>query len=133
LGDGTTKDFGTFNYRIKNIPPPLPKIAGKSGGTIAAGELRVQEAIFAKLENFDFEAKFTVISFDVTYQKKRSPDLEIASSSTQYLTGPNASKAVQDLVTKVKIGDRIYFENIKAVGPDKVVRNIGSVIFTINN
>jgi len=133
LGDGTTKDFGSFNYRIKNIPPPLPKISNKSGGNIAAGELKVQEAIFAKLENFDFEAKFTVVSFDVTYQKKRSSDLIIASSSNQYLTGPNANRAVDEIVRGVKIGDRIYFENIRAVGPDKIVRNIGSIIFTINN
>jgi len=133
LSDGSTKDLGTYEYRIKNIPDPYPVIANKRGGNIAGSELRVQEAIFAKLDNFDFDVKFTVTSFDVTYQKKRSPDLEIASSTTQYLTGPNAAKNVDDLVSKVKIGDKIYFENIKAVGPDKRTRNIGSVNFTINN
>jgi len=133
LGDGTTKDFGTFEYRIKTIPDPIAMIANRRGGTIAASELRVQEAIFAKLENFDFKAKFTVTSFDVTFQKKRSTELEMAHSDSQYLTGPSASRTVEDLVTKGKIGDRIYFENIKAVGPDKRVRSIGSVNFTINN
>jgi gliding motility-associated protein GldM len=132
LGDGSTKDFGSFEYRIKNIPDPYPLIANKRGGNVAASELRVQEAVFAKLDNFDFEAKFTVVSFDVTYQKKRSTDLDVASSSTQYLTGPNANARVRDLVEGVKLGDRIYFENIKAVGPDKRIRSIGSVNFIIN-
>lgn len=133
LSDGTTtKDFGTFEYRIKNIPDPYPVIANRRGGNIPASELRVQEAVFAKLDNFDFEAKFTVVSFDVTYQKKRSTDLDLASSTTQYLTGPNANARVRDLVEGVKLGDRIYFENIKAVGPDKRIRSIGSVNFTIN-
>jgi gliding motility-associated protein GldM len=133
LSDGTTKDFGTYTYRIKEIPDPYPVIARSRGGSMAGAELRVQEAVFAKLDNFDFEAKFTVVSFDVTYQKKRSTDLEVATSRSQYLTGPNAAKDVEDLVTKVKIGDRIYFENIKAVGPDKRVRTIGSVNFIIAN
>jgi gliding motility-associated protein GldM len=133
LGDGTTKDFGTYEYRIKNIPDPYPQIANKRGGGIAASELRVQEAIFAKLDNFDFEAKFTVVSYDVTYQKKRSTELEIYSSGSQYLTGASAMKSIDEVLQKARIGDRIYFENIKAIGPDKRVRSIGSVNFTINN
>lgn len=133
LSDGTTnKEFGTFEYRIKNIPDPYPVIANRRGGNIPASELRVQEAVFAKLDNFDFEAKFTVVSFDVTYQKKRSTDLDLASSTTQYLTGPNANSRVRELIEGVKLGDRIYIENIKAVGPDKRIRSIGSVNFTIN-
>ena len=133
LGDGTTKDFGTYEYRIKNIPDPYPQIANKRGGGIAASELRVQEAIFAKLDNFDFEAKFTVVSYDITYQKKRSTELEIYSSGSQYLTGASAMKSIDEVLQKARIGDRIYFENIKAIGPDKRVRSIGSVNFTINN
>ncbi len=133
LSDGSSKDFGTYEYRIKNIPDPYPVIANKRGGGIAASELRVQEAVFAKLDNFDFEAKFTVVSYDITYQKKRSTELEIYSSGTQYLTGPSAMKSIDEVLQKARIGDRIYFENIKAVGPDKRIRSIGSVNFTINN
>jgi hypothetical protein len=42
-------------------------------------------------------------------------------------------KSIDDVLQKARIGDRIYFENIKAVGPDKRIRMIGSVNFTINN
>jgi len=132
LSDGTTKSFGTYEYRIKRIPDPYPVIAGKRGGSVAASELSVQEAIFAKLDNFDFDVKFVVTSFDVGIQKKRA-DYLVGQSNTQFLTGPNAVRTVEDIVTHVKIGDRIYFENIKAIGPDKQTRNIGSVNFIINN
>jgi hypothetical protein len=33
----------------------------------------------------------------------------------------------------LKPGDKVYFENIRAVGPDKTSRNIGSLAFVINN
>jgi hypothetical protein len=42
-------------------------------------------------------------------------------------------KSIDEVLQKARIGDRIYFENIKAIGPDKRVRSIGSVNFTINN
>lgn len=131
LSDGTSKDFGSYEYRIKNIPDPYPVIANLRGGVISGGLLKVQSAIFARLDNFDFDVKFRVVSFDVTYQKKRTPDLEIASSPNEYLTGAEANKAVADLATKVRPGDKIYFENIKAIGPDKRTRSIGSINFTI--
>jgi hypothetical protein len=59
--------------------------------------------------------------------------LEIYSSGSQYLTGASAMKSIDEVLQKARIGDRIYFENIKAIGPDKRVRSIGSVNFTINN
>jgi gliding motility-associated protein GldM len=87
LSDGTTKSFGTYEYRIKRIPDPYPMIANKRGGSVAANELKVQEAIFAKLDNFDFDCKFNVTSFTVTYLPRRGDPME-ASSNSQYLTGP---------------------------------------------
>jgi hypothetical protein len=133
LADGTTKALGTYEYRVKIIPDPYPVVANRRGGSVSASELRVQEAIFAKLDNFDFDVKFEVTSFEVTYQKRRSSDLETATSANQYLTGPKADRKVAQLVENVSVGDRIYFENIKARGPDGRTRNIGSVNLIINN
>jgi gliding motility-associated protein GldM len=132
LSDGTTKSFGTYEYRIKRIPDPYPMIANKRGGSVAANELKVQEAIFAKLDNFDFDCKFNVTSFTVTYLPRRGDPME-ASSNSQYLTGPNANPSVAAIMEKLKPGDKIFFENIKAIGCDKTPRSIGSVNFIINN
>ena len=131
-GDGTSTTFGTWEYRIKRIPDPFPVIAGKKGGSAVANELKVQDAIIARLDNFDFDAKFSVTSFTVTYLPRRG-DPEEAQSNSQYLSGPNASPSVSAIMAKLKPGDKIFFENIKAIGPDKTPRSIGSVNFICNN
>ena len=92
----------------------------------------MQDAILARLDNFDFDAKFVVTSFTVTYLPRRG-EPEEASSSTQYLTGPNAAPSVAAIMAKLKPGDKVFFENIKAIGPDKTSRLIGSVNFICNN
>ena len=132
LSDGTTKNFGTYEYRVKRIPDPYPVIAGKRGGSAVANELKVQDAIIARLDNFDFDAKFVVTSYTVTYLPRRG-EPEEATSNSQYLTGGNASPSVAAIMAKLKPGDKIFFENIKAIGPDKQPRSIGSVNFICNN
>lgn len=132
LGDGSSKAFGTYEYRVKRIPDPYPLIANSKGGTISAGVLAAQAGVFAKLDNFDFDAKFDVTSFDVTYQPKRGEAKE-GSQSGAYLSGPNASNSVKDIMSSLRPGDKIYFENIKAKGPDGTTRSIGSVNFVINS
>ncbi len=129
--DGIEQTFGPFTYRIKRVPPPYPSIAGKSGGAIGANELKVQEAVFAKLIDFVYELDFPVVSFTMTLQPKRG-EAEEASSNTMYLTGPKANPSIAALMAKIKINDRVYFENIRAKAPDGI-RNIGSVNFIINN
>jgi gliding motility-associated protein GldM len=131
IGDGTSKAFGTYEYRVKRIPDPYPVIAGSRGGPICAGPLGAQVAIFAKLDNFDFDAKYEVVSYDVLYQPKRKEPVE-ASSRNMYLNGPNAVPQIKEMMQALRPGDRIYFENIKAKGPDGTIRSIGSVNFVIN-
>lgn len=131
MGDGTTKAFGTYEYRVKKIPDPYPVIANSRGGSICAGAVSVQQAIFARLDNFDFDVKFDVVSYDVLYAPKRKEAIE-ASSRNMFLNGPNGSPQIKDMLNSLKPGDRIYFENIKAKGPDGSIRSIGSVNFIIN-
>jgi hypothetical protein len=51
--------LGSTEFRTKRIPPPIVKFSGKPGGTISAAEAKVQNRIFAILEDFDFDAPFT--------------------------------------------------------------------------
>ncbi|MEZ5047333.1 MAG: GldM family protein [Chitinophagaceae bacterium] len=131
LADGTTKTFGTYEYRVKIVPSPYPMIAQKRGGTIAANALKAQEVVFAKLEDFVYDLDFPVVSFSVAYQAKNGTYDEAVSNS-RYLSGPQANAQVKDILAKLRPGDRIYFENIRAKAPDGI-RNIGTVSFLINN
>ncbi|HMT34629.1 MAG: gliding motility protein GldM [Bacteroidetes bacterium] len=131
LGDGTTKAFGTYEYRVKRIPDPYPLCANSKGGPVCANALKAQIAIFAKLDGFDFDAKFEVVGFTMFYQPKRGDPKE-AASRNMYLSGPNAGADVKDIMETLKPGDRLFIENIKAKGPDGTTRSIGSLNFIIN-
>jgi gliding motility-associated protein GldM len=131
LADGSKKTFDPFEYRVKNIPDPYPVIAGKRGGQACANELRVQQAVFAKLDAFDFDVKFEVVSFDVFYTPKRGEPLE-GTSKSFYLNGPNADPSVRSVMDALKPGGKLYFDNIRVKMPDGRIRNIGSVVYVIN-
>lgn len=131
-GDGTSQTFGTYEYRIKRIPDPYPLCANNRGGAVAANALKAQVAVFAKLDNFDFDAKFEVISYDLFYTPKRDEPKE-AHSNNMYLSGPNAKPDVISIMQSLKPGDRLYIENIKARGPDGTTRSIGALNYIINS
>lgn len=132
LSDGTVKNFGKKEYRVKRIPDPRAQFAGKYGGAGGANELKSQLALFAKLEGFDFDAKFNVVSYDLFYQPKRGEPKE-ASSNTMYTNGPNADADVRAIMDKLKPGDKLFFDNIRAKGPDGTTRSIGTLMYNINS
>jgi hypothetical protein len=92
-----------------------------------ASVFRAQMGISAVLDNFDFDARFQVISFDITFKAKRSTDLigPLHSNSAFFKDLPPEGARYQS--TQALPGDRVYIENIKAVGPDKTIRSLGSI------
>jgi gliding motility-associated protein GldM len=131
LSDGTTKNFGKYEYRVKRIPDPKAYFAGKPGGSGCANELKAQMALFAKLDGFDFDAKFNIVSFDIFYQPKRGDPKE-GSSTTMYTNGPNANGEVKAIMNSLKPGDKLFFDNIRAKGPYGTTRNLGTLMYVIN-
>jgi len=113
-------------FRVKKIPDPIAEIGGKTGGKMRTGEFKAQSGISAILKNFDFDAKFVVTKFDVTYAPRRN-DLQIKSNGGPYFSG-----AVQGLMSQAKPGDAFFFDDIHAKGPDGVERNIGGIALKIN-
>ena len=66
LTKGKTSILGSSLFRVKRIPDPKAQFAGKSGGNTSAANIRAQDRIFAKLDNFEFDAKFNVTRFYFT-------------------------------------------------------------------
>lgn len=120
------KSYGKFPFRVKLIPNPIAKVSGMPGGRINAGVWKAQKGVVADLENFDFDAKFEVLSFNMFYQPKLQ-DPGIASAS-----GPYFSPAMQAFIAKAKPGDIFYLEEIKVKGPDGLSRKIPGVAFKID-
>ncbi|WP_183563232.1 gliding motility protein GldM [Mucilaginibacter sp. SP1R1] len=118
--------LGTSEFRVKRIPDPKPQFAGKSGGNTSAANIRAQDRVFAKLENFDFDAKFNVTRFTVLIVKPRQ-DAVILSGSGSELTG--AMRAAMNTVTP---GSTVIFKDIVAVGPDGTQRGLDPIVLSAN-
>ncbi|MGB0840063.1 MAG: gliding motility protein GldM [Chitinophagales bacterium] len=116
----TSKEF-----RIKKIPDPIPEIGGKSGGGMGTGEMKAQLGVVAKLYNFDFDARFDVLGFEMT-RAPRGKDL-----MTTVNRGASFSGEAKQMLNEAKIGDIYYFDNIKVMGPDKISRTLPSISFRV--
>lgn len=118
--------LGTSEFRVKRIPDPKAMFAGKSGGNTSAANLRAQDRVFAKLENFDFDAKFNVTRFTLIVIKPRQ-DAIINTTTGGELSG--AMKAAMNGVTP---GSTVVFKDIVAVGPDGTQRGLDAIVLTAN-
>jgi gliding motility-associated protein GldM len=123
-GKGKRKGMGSMEFRVKNIPDPIGKVAGKKGGYIDKNVLLAQMVVNADLENFEFDAKFTVTEFTVAANVRGFNQEEISKSF-------KITATQRDIISNLKKGDKIYFDNIKAVGPDGKPRELPTVSFKI--
>lgn len=117
---------GSVKFRIKRIPDPIAKLGNKAGGAMGSGEMRAQRGVLAILENFDFEARFDVLGFEMTYAKPRQ-DLQVITNQ-----GPTFGGSAQGMIKQASVGDIYYFDNIRVKGPDGTTRKLPTMSFKIN-
>ena len=117
--------MGKKEFRIMRVPPPIAKVAGKTGGKIKKNVLLAQRGVKADLEGFVFDMKFKVTSFTVaaavggfTYDEKSS--------------GGRFSAKQKQMIGKCKRGTKIYIEDIKAVDPTGASYRLGTLNFKLN-
>lgn len=120
-----TKTVGSMEVRVKYIPDPIARIGGKNGGSIPSNQFKVQRGIVAALDNFDFDARFQVTGFQFSMLPKRGELI----GPFQVTNSPmfDGNKSVREAIDRAKPGDRVYFEEIRAKGPDGKSRNLGTV------
>lgn len=116
-----------FPFRVKRIPDPVPLLGAKHrSGAMGNGEFKAQGGIASVLENFDFEARCEIMTFNAAYVAKRQDPVEYKNSGARWQSD------VQGLINKAKPGDIYYFDEIKAKCPGDVAgRNIGGLVFKI--
>ena len=112
-------------FRIKRVPDPVPEVGGKAGGVLGTGEMKAQRGLIARLKDFDFDARFEVLGFEMTLAEK-GQDLLIVTNK-----GPRFNDKSKTLLGKAKVGSIYYFDNIKVKGPDKATRKLPSISFKI--
>ena len=65
--NGKNTNFGKKEFRVKNVPDPKPYFGGKTGSdNIPRKNLLAAAGIIAKMENFEFDLRFEIISYQVS-------------------------------------------------------------------
>jgi gliding motility-associated protein GldM len=123
---GKSAFLGSTLFRVKRIPDPKAQFAGKSGGTTGAANIRSQDYIFAKLDGFEFDAKFSITHFVMLIIKPRQDAIIVPGSG-----GTLTSTMHSDLNT-VTPGTTIVFKDIVAIGPDNFPRSLDPIVISAN-
>ena len=119
--NGSNKSMGSFKFRIKRVPDPVAYVGSlKADGSMTKSELMGQAGVFAKMENFDFDLKFSVVSFVLSisingvFVEKKS-------------MGPGITPEMKTMMGGAKPGNRVFFEQVTVKGPDGTLRKIPGV------
>jgi len=119
--NGSAKSMGAFKFRVKRVPDPVAYVGNlKADGMMTKAELQGQSGVFARMENFDFDLKFNVVSYvmsmninGVFVEKKAN--------------GPGITPEMKQMLTGVKPGNKVFFEQVTVQGPDGTLRKIPGV------
>ena len=118
--------LGSFPFRVKRIPDPQARLGSSTGGKIASGTFKAQQGVAAILDNFDFDARCNIISYDLIYAPKRDDAVLSTNNGAAY------SAKSKGFVNRARPGDSYFFQDVKAKCPgDQVGRKINTMVFTI--
>lgn len=123
--DGQRRNMGSKPFRVRRLPDPVGTVAGREGGNIDKNVLLAQAVVLAELKNFEFDARFNITSFTLS-TTERGFTKDERSNSTRIT---DAQKA---LIQNASRNQRIYFDDITAVGPDGSERRLPTISFRIN-
>jgi len=124
--NGKNVVLGTTKFRVKRIPDPKAQFAGKSDGSTSSVNIKAQNRVFAKLDNFDFDATFNVTRFTLIVVKPRQDPITIQT------TGADLSSAQRTAINSIGPGSTVIFKDIIAVGPDGTQRGLNSIVLSAN-
>ncbi|MBP7515078.1 MAG: gliding motility protein GldM [Flavobacteriales bacterium] len=124
--DGTKKAMPGKEFRVKDIPKPQPFFGGKTitDQNIKKSDLTASAGVIAKLENFQFDLTFQIVEYTVSATLS-------GSLAEERVQGAAMSAKAKEIVAKVKTGQKVYLENIKAKGPDGRTQAIGTLAFKV--
>jgi gliding motility-associated protein GldM len=123
---GKVQNIGSSDFRVKRIPDPKAKFAGKTGGALSSVVIKSQGSIFAVLEGFDFDAKFNVTRFSLVIARPRADVVVLQANGNSFSAQMTAA------VAAITPGTRVIFDDIVAVGPDGTQRQLDPMAFKAN-
>jgi len=87
-------------------------------GKMSSIEFKSQEYCRAELENFDFDAHFSIVSATVYFSGANFKNIEKGTIKSSSL------KPISDLMKRCLPGTMVVFDDVKVKGPDDKLRTI---------
>jgi gliding motility-associated protein GldM len=123
--DGTKPQGPPKKFRVKRIPDPVAKVGGKTGNVdVKKIEVSAIGGVGAELAGFDFDARFVVVSFELSAVVK-------GALKSVVCPGNSLNAEARAILSSAGVGSKLFFENVKAKGPDGSIRNIPGVTLKI--
>lgn len=119
------KVLGKAVFRAKYIPDPIAIVAGKSGGEIRKSVLKVQVGISTVLNGFDFDIRFKIENYTVSFFRDNKPTF------TKNCNGAIFPQEVIAAFDTLQTNDRVIFSRINCKSPDGKSRTLLPIEFVI--
>ena len=124
--DGKTIGLGSNVFRVKQIPNPTAKFAGKMGGIISGNKMATENQVTAALENFEFDINVRVTKFTVVVIRPRQDAQQF------FCSGDTFSSQAKAVLSSLPFNSRVYIEGVQAAMPDGRTVTLNSMVFTVN-
>jgi hypothetical protein len=118
--DGSVKEMGTSNFRVKHVPKPEVRLGDLQSSKVKPEKIKTYLSLTTFLDDFVYDVRYEILSFQFTYAPKNN-SLIIKSG-----IGAKLTTDMTKLLNMAKNGDVYYFDEIQVKGP-------GGEIFKINN
>ncbi|HEX2976893.1 MAG TPA: GldM family protein, partial [Bacteroidales bacterium] len=124
--EGKWTTVGTKEFRVKAVPDPIPTVGGQKGGMIAKNVLMAQAGVMATMPpDFEFDLKFNITEYKVG-------TIVQGFLQEKSVKGAIFTQDIRNLINNVPKGNPVMITDIRAVGPDGTVRDLGSITFKLN-
>lgn len=123
--NGQKRQLQAQEFRVKEVPDPVAKVAGLREGKIRKGVLSAAGGVDVEMENFDFDMKFTVTGFSI---------FTVVDGFAQDAPSNGASFSDKQLklINGLKRNQVLIIEQIMVKGPDGTSRKLPSLSFKID-
>jgi len=120
--DGKSVVLGSYDFRVKRVPSPEAQIGGVSNGKVAKDDVLAAGGIIPDMGDFEFgDYTYKIVSFKLS--TFIGGDIKEAGTNKGGAFNTETKKFIQS----AKHGQKLFFENIQAQGPDGATRTLNPV------
>jgi len=110
---GKSRNMGSYTFRLKTVPDPIIKIAGKNEGFISKSLLVASPILVPTMPpGFDFDLRYQVTSFVFSTSTSAGEGNDIK------VQGNRLTPEIIKTVNNARRNQRIWFDEIYVKGPD---------------